>query len=56
MTPKVNIKEKVSYPKNLKLRSKNYFNGLGYTLNGYYFVYIDSEGEFGTYHAYKVLD
>ncbi|MBT3827060.1 MAG: hypothetical protein HOF49_04430 [Nitrosomonadales bacterium] len=43
-------------PKNLKLRSKNHFNGLGYTLNGYYFVYIDSEGEFGTYHAYKVLD
>jgi len=43
-------------PEDLKLRSKNYFNGLGYTLNGYYFVYIDSEGEFGTYHAYKVLD
>ena len=43
-------------PKKLKLRSKNYFNGLGYTLNGYYFVYIDSEGEFGSYHAYKVLN
>ena len=43
-------------PKDLKLRSKNYFNGLGYTLNGYYFVYIDSEGEFGTYHAYKVVN
>ena len=43
-------------PKKLKLRSKNHFNGLGYTNNGYYFVYIDSEGEFGTYHAYKVLN
>ena len=43
-------------PKDLKLRSKNHFNGLGYTINGYYFVYLDSEGEFGTYHAYKVIN
>ncbi len=42
-------------PSNLKIRSKNHFNGLGYTNNGYFFLYIDSENEFGTYHAYKVL-
>ena len=42
-------------PKSLKIRSQNHFNGLGYTLNGYYFVYLDSEGDYGSYHAYKVL-
>jgi hypothetical protein len=42
-------------PGSLKLRAKNHFNGLGYTLNGYYFLYIESEGEFGTFYAYKVL-
>ncbi len=42
-------------PKSLKIRAQNYYNGLGYTLNGYYFIYIDSEGEHGSYHAYKVL-
>ena len=42
-------------PKSLKIRSQNHFNGLGYTINGYYFLYIDSDGEFGSYHAYKVL-
>lgn len=40
----------------LKIRSKNHFNGLGYTNNGYYFLYIDSENEHGTYHAYKVIN
>ena len=43
-------------PKSLKIRSQNHFNGLGYTLNGYYFLYLDSEGEHGSYHAYKVLN
>ena len=43
-------------PKSLKIRSQNHFNGLGYTLNGYYFLYLDSEGEYGSYHAYKVLN
>lgn len=43
-------------PSNLKIRSKNHFNGLGYTNNGYFFLYIDSENEFGTYHAYKILN
>ena len=42
-------------PKSLKIRSQNHFNGLGYTLNGYYFIYLDSEGDYGSYHAYKVL-
>ena len=42
-------------PKSLKIRAQNHFNGLGYTLNGYYFIYLDSDGEFGGYHAYKVL-
>jgi hypothetical protein len=42
-------------PKSLKIRSQNHFNGLGYTLNGYYFIYLDSEGDHGSYHAYKVL-
>ena len=42
-------------PKSLKIRAQNHFNGLGYTLNGYYFIYLDSDGEFGSYHAYKVL-
>ena len=42
--------------KDLKIRAKNHFNGLGYTNNGLFFLYIDSEGEFGTYHAYKILN
>ena len=42
-------------PKALKVRAQNHFNGLGYTSNGYFFVYIDSDGEYGSYHAYKVL-
>ena len=42
-------------PKSLKLRAKNHFNGLGYTNNGLFFLYIDSEGDFGTYHAYKIF-
>ena len=52
---KGNYKGASKIPGNLKIRSKNHFNGLGYTLNGYYFLYIDSEGEFGTYYAFKVL-
>jgi hypothetical protein len=42
-------------PKSLKLRAKNHFNGLGYTNNGLFFLYIDSEGDFGTYYAYKIF-
>lgn len=41
-------------PKGIKLRSKNYYNGLGYT-NGMFFLYNEKEGEFGTYHGYQVV-
>ena len=42
-------------PAGLKIRSKNHFNGLGYS-NELFFIYIDSENEFGTYQGYKVLN
>lgn len=41
-------------PKEMKLRSQNHFNGLGYT-NDMLFVYHEPEGEFGTYYGFKVL-
>jgi len=41
-------------PKTLKLRAKNYYNGLGYT-NNMFFLYHEKEGEFGTYHGYQVI-
>ena len=41
-------------PKELKLRSQNHFNGLGYT-NDMLFVYHENETEFGTYYGFKVL-
>jgi hypothetical protein len=45
---------KSELPKELKLRSQNHFNGLGYA-NGMLFVYHENEGEFGTYYGFKVL-
>ena len=45
---------KSTIPKGIKLRSKNYYNGLGYA-NGMFFLYNESEGEFGTYHGYQVV-
>ena len=45
---------KSELPKNLKLRSQNHFNGIGYA-NDMLFVYHDSEGEFGTYYGFKIL-
>lgn len=45
---------KSALPANMKLRSQNHFNGLGYT-NGMLFVYHESEGEFGTYYGFKVV-
>ena len=45
---------KSALPKDLKLRAKNYYNGLGYT-NDMFFLYHENEGEFGTYHGYKVI-
>jgi len=52
---KGNFKGASNLPKDLKVRAKNHFNGLGYTINGYFFLFIDSEGEFGTYHAYNLF-
>ena len=42
-------------PSNLKLRSQNHFNGLGYA-NGMIFLYHEPEGEFGTYYGFKISD
>jgi hypothetical protein len=41
-------------PKELKLRSQNHYNGIGYA-NDMLFVFHDSEGEFGTYYGFKVI-
>lgn len=45
---------KSDLPKDMKLRSQNHFNGIGYA-NDMLFVYHDSEGEFGTYYGFKIL-
>lgn len=45
---------KSTIPKGIKLRAKNYYNGLGYT-NGMFFLYNEKEGEFGTYHGYQLI-
>ena len=45
---------KSTLPVDLKLRSQNHFNGLGYA-NQMLFVYNETEGEFGTYYGFKVL-
>jgi hypothetical protein len=45
---------KSELPKDMKLRSQNHFNGIGYT-NGMLFVYHEGEGEFGTYYGFKVI-
>jgi hypothetical protein len=45
---------KSALPKELKLRSQNHFNGLGYA-NEMLFVYHEVEGEFGTYYGFKVM-
>ena len=45
---------KSELPKDMKLRSQNHFNGIGYA-NDMLFVFHDSEGEFGTYYGFKVL-
>lgn len=44
---------KSSLPKDIKLRAHNYYNGLGFT-NNLFFVYNESEGEFGTYYGFKI--
>ncbi len=45
---------KSELPKTMKLRSHNHFNGTGYS-NGMLFVFHETEGEFGTYHGFKVV-
>ena len=45
---------KSELPKDLKLRSQNHFNGIGYA-NDMLFVFHDSEGEFGTYYGFKII-
>jgi hypothetical protein len=45
---------KSELPKDMKLRSQNHFNGIGYA-NDMLFIYHDSEGEFGTYYGFKIL-
>ncbi len=45
---------KSALPDTIKLRAKNYYNGLGYA-NGMFFLYNENEGEFGTYHGYQVI-
>ncbi len=45
---------KSELPKDLKLRAKNHYNGIGYT-NDMLFVYHEVEGEFGTYYGFKIF-
>lgn len=44
---------KSSLPPTLKLRSQNHINGTGYS-NGLFFVYYETEGEFGTYYGFRI--
>lgn len=44
---------KSSLPKDIKLRAHNHYNGLGFA-NNLFFIYIESEGEFGTYYGFKI--
>ncbi|HAL43553.1 MAG TPA: hypothetical protein DCO84_01500 [Methylophilaceae bacterium] len=44
---------KSSLPKDIKLRAQNHYNGLGYT-NNLFFIYNESEGEFGTYYGFRI--
>lgn len=42
-------------PAGIKLRAQNHYNGLGYA-NGLFFVYSETEGEFGTYYGFRISD
>lgn len=42
-------------PAGIKLRAQNHYNGSGYT-NGLFFVYSETEGEFGTIRSFRVSD
>ncbi|HQN65453.1 MAG TPA: hypothetical protein PLR90_02130 [Methylophilus sp.] len=45
---------KCALPQDLKLRAHNHYNGTGYA-NSMLFVYHENEGEFGTYHGYRIF-
>jgi hypothetical protein len=40
-------------PSSMKLRANNHYSGHGYA-NGMFFVYHESEGEFGTYYGFRI--
>lgn len=42
-------------PPTIKLRAQNHYTGLGYA-NGLFFVYTETEGEFGTYYGFRISD
>ncbi|HQR51302.1 MAG TPA: hypothetical protein PKW44_06670 [Methylophilaceae bacterium] len=42
-------------PSAMKLRANNHYSGHGYA-NGMFFVYHESEGEFGTYYGFRISD
>jgi hypothetical protein len=44
---------KSALPPTLKLRSQNHINGTGYS-NGLFFVFAETEGDFGTYYGFKI--
>ena len=44
---------KSSLPKDIKLRAHNHYNGLGFA-NNLFFIFNESEGEFGTYYGFKI--
>jgi hypothetical protein len=46
---------KSTLPATLKLRANNHFNGHGYA-NGMFFVYTETEGDFGTYYGFHISD
>ncbi len=46
---------KSALPAGIKLRAHSHYNGLGYT-KGMFFVYSETEGEFGTYRGFRVSD
>jgi len=42
-------------PADIKLRSQNHYNGSGYA-NGLFFVYSETEGQFGTLRSFRISD
>jgi len=46
---------KSSLPPTMKLHAQNHISGLGYT-NNMFFIFLENEGEFGTYYGFKILD